>query len=144
MNDVTMSNWVQRPKTPIPSAVRDGLRARLERHAAGAWPMRCERVTLRFRGGYAYVAAVSRDRLDVGGPASKDRGNTEEADTRLCRLGYLGSADRWAFAFYKYSDDTYEPSFLPTGSFEGSPEEAFDCAAQVYLQGRPTPAAGAR
>jgi hypothetical protein len=41
---------------------------------------------------------------------------------------------RGAFAFFKYSDEKYEPSFLPSGAFMGTPEEAFDCAAQVYLQ----------
>jgi hypothetical protein len=29
--------------------------------------------------------------------------------------------------------EIYEPSFLPSGAFEGTPEEAFDCAAGVYL-----------
>lgn len=36
-------------------------------------------------------------------------------------------------AFYKYSDETYELCALKTGTFLGTPEEAFDTAAQVYL-----------
>ncbi len=54
--------------------------------------------------------------------------------THLCRLGFLGNMDRWAFAFYKYSDEKYELSVGPSGSFEVTPEEAFDCAAGLYLQ----------
>ena len=59
-------------------------------------------------------------------------GEPDEAPIHLCRLGYLGQAERWQFAFYKYSGDSYEPSCLPSGSFTGSPEEAFDCAAFTY------------
>jgi len=39
----------------------------------------------------------------------------------------------WGFAFYKYSDEKFEVSVLPTGFFAGTPEECFDCAAMVYL-----------
>ena len=53
--------------------------------------------------------------------------------THLCRLGYLESADRVACAFFKYSDERYEPSVVLSGSFEATPGEAFDCSAGVYL-----------
>ena len=53
---------------------------------------------------------------------------------RLCRLGYLGSIDRWQHAFFKYSDEKYELSVVASGSFEATSEEAFDCSAGVYLQ----------
>ena len=68
------------------------------------------------------------------GTTPDDRARIEATPTHLCRLGYLGSPDRWEFAFFKYSDEKYEPSFLHSGEFAGTPEEAFDCAAQVYLQ----------
>ncbi len=36
---------------------------------------------------------------------------------------------------WKTADCFHEfESFLPSGEFVGTPEEAFDCAAQVYLQ----------
>lgn len=37
------------------------------------------------------------------------------------------------FAVYLASKDAYEDSFLPNGSFAGTPEEAFDCACGLYL-----------
>ena len=51
--------------------------------------------------------------------------------THLVRLRYF-QEDRWSFAFYTYSNDRYEPSMYPSGSFFGTPEEAFDIGA-TYL-----------
>jgi hypothetical protein len=42
--------------------------------------------------------------------------------------------DRWSFAYYTYSNDRYEPSMYPLGSFLGTPEEALDIGA-TYLPG---------
>jgi len=42
--------------------------------------------------------------------------------------------DSWSFAFYKYSDERYEPSISLDGPFAGSQESCFDIAAQLYLQ----------
>ena len=106
----------------IPENTRLTLRARLQRHARDASGRRCSLVEIRFRGQFAYVDAR---------PAGDDL--PDEVPLHLCRLGYLGNPEHWEFAFYKYSDDTYERSFLPSGSFVGSPEEAFDCAALAYL-----------
>lgn len=52
----------------------------------------------------------------------------------LCRLEYLGRADEWGFAFYKYSDEKYERSVTLSGSFTGTPEECLDCSAMAYLR----------
>ena len=41
--------------------------------------------------------------------------------------------ERWGFAFYTYSNEKYELSVFPSGDFRGTPEEAFDTAAQLYL-----------
>jgi hypothetical protein len=106
----------------VPETTRWTVRARLERHAKEEWDGRCRAIDVRFRGRFAYVDALPV--LD-GGP--------DEAPIHLCRLRYLGQADRWEFAFYTYSGARYEPSCLPSGSFVGSPEEAFDCAALTYL-----------
>ena len=35
-------------------------------------------------------------------------------------------------AFYTYSHERYEPSIFPNGTFQGTPEEAFETAA-MYL-----------
>ncbi|MCW8173472.1 hypothetical protein D8S78_22540 [Natrialba swarupiae] len=58
--------------------------------------------------------------------------------TKLCRLTWTGDPDSWGFAFYKYSDDRYEPSISLDGSFAGSPESCFDTAAQLYPIGSAT------
>ncbi len=41
--------------------------------------------------------------------------------------------NRWSMAFYTYGLEKYEPRFLNNGSFQGTPEEAFETSA-VYLQ----------
>ena len=56
-----------------------------------------------------------------------------QAPTRLVRLRYF-QEDRWSFAYYTYSNDRYEPSMYPLGSFLGTPEEALDIGA-TYLPG---------
>lgn len=107
-------------KTPtIPEEVRDGLVDRLERHWAARWEEECRGVKVRFRGRYAYV-----DALEYG----------EDAPMHLCRLAYLGRRDAWGFGMYTYSGDRYQSTILPSGFFEGSPEECFDGAADLYLQ----------
>jgi len=74
-------------------------------------------VKLRFRSNFAYV-----DGEIAAGPTIP-----------LCRLRYGGSAAVWGFAIYRASHDDYEESFLPSGVFGGSPEEALDCACGLYL-----------
>jgi hypothetical protein len=117
----------------IPEHARLTLRKRLERHVLHRWDDHCRSIDVRFRGSFAYVDALQRNGWHLSDTPQETRDLIDATPTRLCRLGYLGSLDRWAFAFYKYSDEIYEPSFLPSGEFEGTPEEAFDCAAGVYL-----------
>jgi hypothetical protein len=45
------------------------------------------------------------------------------------------SMEKWSFGFYTYSNEKYELSAFPTGDFWGTPEEAFQVAASVYLSG---------
>lgn len=123
--------WVRVPRGPIPKAVQGALVARLERHAQTEWKDRCSAVLVRFRGAYAYVDALPLDR-----ERHSEAGLGEEpTPLRLCRLGYLGDDKRWQYAFFKYSDMKYELSLVASGSFEATPEEAFDCSAGVYLGG---------
>lgn len=121
-------------KGAIPEAAKEALGARLERHARSHWKDRCREVVVRFRGVFAYVDAFPVHRQFMSGTTPEAQALIEATPTHLCRLGYLGRADLWVFAFFKYSDEKYEPSFLPSGASAGTPEEAFDCSAQVYLQ----------
>ena len=46
------------------------------------------------------------------GTTPEERARIEATPTHLCRLGYLGTPDRWEFAFFKYSflfDRTQRP-----------------------------------
>lgn len=120
-------------RATIPEHARAALRARLERHVSAVWSDHCGRIAVRFRGAFAYVDAFPARRAHLPGTPPAMRARIDATPVRLCRLGYLGSQDRWTFAPFKSSDATYEPSLLPAGAFEGSPEDAFDCAAGVYL-----------
>ncbi len=53
--------------------------------------------------------------------------------SRYAGLRYSGSASIWGFALYLYSSGKYEDQILPTGGFAGSPEDALDCACNLYL-----------
>jgi hypothetical protein len=60
-----------------------------------------------------------------------------ETPTRVFSAEYLAAIiicddDRWSMAFYTYSRETYEPCLFDTGSWQGTPEEAFDTSS-VYL-----------
>ena len=99
-----------------PSSTKESLKYRLRRHARQRWPELAD-LQVRFRANFAYVDAVL-----PGGTAIK-----------LCRLRYAGSASLWGFAIYRASHDDYEDSFLPSGIMGGSPEEALDCAGDLYL-----------
>ena len=100
----------------IPESTRRSLASRLSQHADGHWPVLAA-VKIRFRAEFAYV-----DGDIVDGPTIP-----------LCRLRYGGSASTWGFAVYLYSKEGYEDSFLPNGHPAGTPEEALDCAAGLYL-----------
>lgn len=66
------------------------------------------KLDIRYRGSFSYI-----------------EGTTSEDDAlALCRLRWLGSAQRWGFAVYLASKDAYEDSVLPSGSFTGTPEES--------------------
>lgn len=102
-----------RKSSTVSDAVKDNLESRLRRYGAEHWPD-CE-FLISWRGRCAYVEAVR-----------------PTGTVKLCRLGYLGELDEWEFSFYQYSTERYEPTFLPSGSFTGSPEECLECAG-VYL-----------
>ncbi|MGH8995106.1 MAG: hypothetical protein ACRDYB_03580 [Acidimicrobiales bacterium] len=100
---------------PVPDGARRTLAQRLELRRQERWPA-LEDLTVRYRGSFAYIA-----------------GSTEDGPMPLFRLRYIGSPKEWGFAIYLASKDGYEDSFLPRGSFTGTPEEALDCACGLYL-----------
>lgn len=119
---------------PIPEPVRRTLTDRLETHARTAWGERCARVDVRFRGNYAYIDAFESDPWIRPDASEEEQERIRQTPTKLCRLAWRSESDSWEFAFYKYSDERYEPSITLDGSFVGSPESCFDTAAQLYLR----------
>ena len=97
----------------VTDAVLDRVRKRLEEHIRRNWPG-CLRIVVRKRGTFVYVDA---------------QGKEDPEPAPLCRLRYLGSADSWEFAYFTWSREAYEPSFLDSGSPFGTPEECFDASA---------------
>jgi hypothetical protein len=99
-----------------PESTKVSLQQRLSAHARGRWPQLAA-VRIRFRSTYAYVDGQLPDGELLP----------------LMRLRYGGSANRWGFALYLASHDGYRDEVLPSGFTAGTPEEALDCAANLYL-----------
>ena len=74
------------------------------------------RTTVRFQGSFCYIDAYENDMSETDEPL------------HLCRIRYMGDPDRWAFQFYSYAREKYEPSPLLSGAGVGTPEEAFETA----------------
>jgi len=120
----------------IPEAVRADLTRRLDVHAATHYMETCRGVVVRFRGDHAYVDAFPVHTWFLPGTTEAEKERIRNEPIQLCRLTYLGRKDHWAFFFYKASTERYERNVLMDGSWEGTPEDCFDCAAFAYLQGR--------
>lgn len=104
------------PMAAPPESTKNSLQYRLNAHARAHWPQ-VKTLDVRYRGQFAYVQAELAD------------GTTQP----LIRLRYGGSAQHWGFGLYLASSDRYENQILPSGSPNGSPEEALDCACSLYL-----------
>lgn len=139
-----MRTWVYDPHSggkTIPEHVKASTRQRLEKYAAENHAGQYTRLDIRFRGQFCYIDAYVEPDLAPGWPPP-DYPETREqmierlrnTPTHLCRLRYFGDAERWSMAFFAYSSEKYEPSIFNNGTFEGTPEEAFETSA-VYLRG---------
>ena len=99
-----------------PESTKISLGQRLRTHARERWPALAQ-VTVRHRGGFAYVTGELADGTTLP----------------LCRLRYGGYANQWGFAIYLASRDRYQDSVLPSGYPVGTAEEALDCACGLHL-----------
>jgi hypothetical protein len=99
-----------------PESTKTSLRQRLRTHTEQHWPQVAS-LDFRYKGAFAYVDAHLPDG-DV---------------LPLLRLRYGGSARHWGFGLYLASTGRYENQILPSGFPSGSPEEALDCACNLYL-----------
>jgi hypothetical protein len=134
-----MPTWIYNPHTggkSIPPAVKARTQRRILDHANQHHPGKFTRIDVRFRGALCYIDVYTEPDLPRGValPPGETRDQWIErlrnTPTRLCRIRYFGSEDRWSFAWYTYAHEKYEPSFLITGEDQGTPEEAFETSAQ--------------
>lgn len=124
----------------IPKIVQERTRQRIESYAKRKYRGRFTRLEIRFRGPLCYIDAYREPSITPGWPPKGWHETRQQMAERLrktpkhlCRLRYFGDEDAWSLAFYTYSNETYKPSVFRTGSFFGTPEEAFDVGA-VHLQ----------
>lgn len=126
----------------IPDTVKRRTEERIRQYAEQHFAGRYTRLDIRFRGQFCYIDAYTEpEPLGPGWPPPDSPETGEEMQerlrntpTHLCRLRYFGDVERWSFGFFTYSNERYELSIFPSGDFFGTPEEAFEVAAGVYLR----------
>jgi len=133
--------WSYKPRTggkAIPPNVQERTRQRILKYANQHYPGKFTRVDVRFRGAHCYIDVYQEANMPPGmkpPPGETRAGWIEQLNNtpyHLCRIRYSGNEDRWSFAHYTYAHEKYEPSFLVTGSFQGTPEEAFQTSALFF------------
>ena len=133
--------WVRDPDSggvKIPDDVKARTKARICRCAEKHFKGMYSRIDVRFRGVFCYIDAYREPGRQVYVPEGLSRNDVVErlrnTPTKLCRLRYFGKEDAWSMGFFKYSDEKYELCMCHSGDFWGTPEEAFEIAARVYLE----------
>jgi hypothetical protein len=114
--------------------VQDRTRDRIVRYARHHHAGKFSRIDVRFRGAFCYIDAYTDPgempgKPPPGVPFQQWVEHLRNTPRHLCRIRYFGDPDRWSFAFYTYAHEKYEPSFLLSGKFQGTPEEAFETCA---------------
>lgn len=105
------------PMPAIPASTKTSLAQRLRAHARDHWPQLAG-LHVRYHAHFAYID---------GELADGDR-------VPLLRLRYGGSASFWGFGLYRASNGKYDDQILPSGLPLGTPQEALDCACDLYLK----------
>lgn len=139
---MTRKMWVFDPQSggvKIPDKIQPRIRQRILTHADKQYAGKFNRIDVRFRGQFCYIdayiepfIATDFDPLVFGESRDEYRERLRNIPTHLCRLRYFGNEEQWTMAFYTYSHDKYEPSVFDNGTWQGTPEEAFDTSS-VYL-----------
>jgi hypothetical protein len=136
-------DWVLDPHSggvKIPEAVRRRTEQRIQAYANTHYAGEFIRIEVRFRGAFCYIDAY----IEPPDPSPKLLEITNETQEQyrdrmigtplhFCRLRYFGREEAWSVAFFTYSNERYEPSIFPDGTFFGTPEDAFEIGA-MYLQ----------
>ena len=137
-----MKAWVYDPHSggeTIPVFKQDTIRKRILNHAEKHYSGKFTRIDVRFREKFCYIDAFTEPFVpedydqELFGKTREERiEHLRNLPTHLCRLRYFGDDDKWSMAFYAYSHEKYKPCIFNNGSFEGTPEEAFD-SSSMYL-----------
>lgn len=138
-----MRGWVYDPHSggiKIPEKVRERTKKRIMAYAQEHYKDKYISLDIRFRSQFCYIDAYTEPNV-ADDFSSFNLGETREeyikrlrnTPTHLCRLRYFGDENSWSLAFFKYSDMKYEPCIFDNGTFQGTPEEAFEVGG-VYLQ----------
>lgn len=121
--------------------VKRQIEKRIREFAEENYSGRYTRLDILFRGQFCYVDAYTEPEPPGDGwppadwPESREEYIERLRNTpyHLFRLRYIGNEDKWELAFYSYANEKYEISVFPTGEFTGTPEEAFETAAEFHL-----------
>jgi hypothetical protein len=123
----------------IPPAVQHKTERRIREHAEKHYSGKYCRLDIRFKGALCYIDAFteptepSQKQLRILGETREQYfERLRNAPVHLCRLRYFGNEDAWSLSFFTYSRERYEPCVFHSGSFHGTPEEAFDVGS-AYL-----------
>ena len=123
----------------VSPAVRKRTERRIRAYAHKHYAGKFTRLDIRFRGQLCYIDAYQEPEEPTKG-LLRALGETREQHMQrlrslpchLCRLRHF-SEERWSLGFYTYSRQKYEPCVFEDGGEVGTPEEAFEIAAAVYL-----------
>lgn len=134
--------WTRSPHSGgirVPPALQEEVRGRVQAHAHTHFAGRFRDIEVRFRGPLCYIDAYrepgppTRALLEVLGETEEQhRERLRNTPIHLCRLRYF-AYQVWSLAFFTYSNERYAPSVFTDGEWFGTPEDAFDLAARVYL-----------
>jgi hypothetical protein len=141
---MSAKQWVFDPDSggvKIKEAIKRRTEERICRYAETHFTGRYTRLDIRFRRQFCYVDAYTEPELPgpdwppPDWPESREEYLERMRNTpiHLFRLRYFGNEDSWGLAFYSYAHDRYELSVFPSGEFFGSPEDAFQTAAEFHL-----------
>lgn len=141
---MSSKRWVFDPHSggvKIKDAVKRRTIERIRRYAEEHFAGRYTRLDIRFRSQFCYVDAYTEpvppgpDWPPPDWPETREEHleRLRDTPTHLFRLRYFGNEESWGLAFYSYANERYELSVFPSGEFRGSPEVAFQTAAEFHL-----------
>ncbi len=107
---------MERVAVKFPESTKSSVHQRLAARARERWPQ-ITHLHVHHRAVFTYVEATTSD----------------DAELKLCRLRYVGSAHDWQVAIYRASHDDYQESIFPSGLPFGTCQDALDLACGLYL-----------